>query len=70
MDVEAILRRLKAAAEPQQLSLWENGEGRVILSVGAHDFVVVEDRLIPWRMKPSPQVLAASGFNSHRGMGA
>ena len=76
MDIETALRRhLRESAGDQKITVWVNNEGRVMLTITNADgsqaeFVAVEDRLIPWPVKPPAQRVAAEGFDAHKGMGS
>ena len=76
MDIETALRRhLREAADDQKVAVWVNNEDRMMLTIANADgsqteFVAVEDKLIPWPVKPATQRAAVQGFDSHRGMGA
>lgn len=76
MDIETALRRhLREAADDQKVAVWVNNEDRMMLTITNADgsqteFVVVEDKLIPWPVKPPAQRVAAEGFNAHKGMGS
>lgn len=75
MDIETALRRhLREAADTQQMTCWVNNEGRMVLTIANSDgsqteFVAVEDKLIPWPIKPPVQRVGAMGFDAHKGMG-
>lgn len=75
MDIETALRtHLSLAGDGQRIITWANNEGRMMLTVSnpdgvEHEFVAVEDKLIPWPVKPPPQRLGVEGFDSHQGMG-
>ena len=59
MDIETALRyHLREAADDQKVAVWVNNED-----------VAVEDKLIPWPVKPPAQRVAAEGFDAHKGMG-
>ena len=76
MDIETALRRhLREVADDQKVAVWVNNEGRMMLTITNADrsqteFVAVEDKLIPWPVKPPTQRAAVQGFDSHKGMGA
>ena len=76
MDIETALRRhLREAADDQKVAVWVNNEDRMMLTITNDDgsqteFVAVEDKLIPWPVKPPTQRAAVQGFDSHKGMGA
>ena len=76
MDIETSLRRhLREAADDQKVAVWVNNEDRMMLAIANADrsqteFVAVEDKLIPWPVKPPTQRAAVQGFDSHKGMGA
>jgi len=75
MDIETALRRhLREFADAQNMTCWVNNEGRMMLTITNRDgtqveFVAVEDKLLPWPIKPLPQRVAAAGFDAHKGMG-
>ena len=75
MDIETALRRhLREVADDQKVAVWVNNEGRMMLTITNADrsqteFVAVEDKLIPWPVKPPTQRAAVQGFDSHKGMG-
>ena len=75
MDIEIALRRhLREMADGQKVTVWVNDEDRVVLTLTNADgsqteFVAVEDKLIPWPVKPPAQRVAAEGFDAHKGMG-
>ena len=75
MDIETALRRhLREVADDQKVAVWVNNEGRMVLTITNADrsqteFVAVEDKLIPWPVKPPTQRAAVQGFDSHKGMG-
>ena len=76
MDIETALRRhLREVADDQNIAVWTNNEGRIMLTITNADgsqteFVSVEDKLIPWPVKPPAQRVVADGFDAHKGMGA
>ena len=76
MDIETALRRhLREVADDQKVAVWVNNEGRMMLTITNADrsrteFVAVEDKLIPWPVKPPTQRAAVQGFDAHKGMGA
>ena len=76
MDIETALRRhLREVVDDQKVAVWVNNEGRMMLTITNADrsqteFVAVEDKLIPWPVKPPTQRAAVQGFDSHKGMGA
>ena len=76
MDIETALRRhLREAADDQKVADWVNNEDRMMLTITNDDgsqteFVAVEDKLIPWPVKPPTQVAKAAGFDAHKGMGS
>ncbi len=76
MDIETALRRhLREVADDQKVAVWVNNEGRMMLTITNADrsqteFVAVEDKLIPWPVKPPTQRAAVRGFDAHKGMGA
>ena len=76
MHIETALRRhLREVADDQKVAFWVNNEGRMMLTITNADrsqteFVAVEDKLIPWPVKPPTQRAAVQGFDSHKGMGA
>ena len=76
MDIEIALRRhLREMADGQKVTVWVNDEDRVVLTLTNADgsqteFVAVEDKLIPWPVKPPTQHMAAEGFDAHKGMGS
>lgn len=75
MDIEIALRRhLREMADGQKVTVWVNDEDRVVLTLTNADgsqteFVAVEDKLIPWPVKPLAQRVAAEGFDAYKGMG-
>ena len=75
MNIETALRRhLREATDDQKVAVWVNNEGRMMLTITNADrsqteFVAVEDKLIPWPVKPPTQRAAVQGFDSHKGMG-
>lgn len=75
MDIETALRRhLREVADDPSVTVWTNDEGRMVLTITSADgskteFVAVEDKLIPWPVKPPAQRVAAEGFDAHKGMG-
>lgn len=74
MDIEtALRRRLREVADDPKVTVWANDEGRMMLTIAYADgsqteFVAVEDKLIPWPVKPPAQRVAAEGFDAHKGM--
>ena len=76
MDIETALRRhLRGAAGDQKVAVWVNLEDRIMLTITNADgslteFVAVEDKLIPWPVKPPAHHVAAEGFDAHKGMGS
>lgn len=59
----------------QKVAVWVNNEDRMMLTIANADgsqteSVAVEDKLIPWPVKPPAQRVAAEGFDAHKGMGS
>jgi hypothetical protein len=74
MDFETTLRNhLRESADPRSIDIWLNDEARVVITVNDDDtkaeFVVVENTMIPWPVKPPAQRVATEGFDTHKGMG-
>ena len=76
MDLESFFRGY-IKAPPAGLGMLSfdsiaiNEEGRVEITLSTGDrFVAVEDKLIPWPVKPLAQRVAAEGFDAHKGMGS
>lgn len=75
MDIETALRcYLRKVADDQKIAVWANDENRMMITITNADgsqteFVAVEDKLIPWPVKPPAQRVATEGFDAHKGMG-
>ncbi len=69
MDVEHAIRRM----DRPEVGVSLNDENRIMLTLTSGEetleFVLVEDRLIPWPVKPPAQRVAIDGIDAYRGMG-
>lgn len=69
MDVEALVRRQIVGSEEPTVRFWVNKENRIMISItdakdSVAEFVLVEDRMVPWPVKPPTQRVITDGFEA------